>query len=153
MTEPIYTIKHLTAGDLTLMRQLLGVYGDAFEDKTTYLGAMPGDAYLERLLSNPWFITIVALRDEAVVGGLSAYVLQKFEQERSEIYIYDLAVETSHRRKGVATALIEELRRIGATVGAYVIFVQADPGDDPAKALYAKLGRREDVHHFDIAVP
>jgi aminoglycoside 3-N-acetyltransferase I len=30
--------------------------------------------------------------------------------------------------------------------------VQADYGDDPAIALYEKLGRREDVMHFDIPV-
>jgi hypothetical protein len=33
----------------------------------------------------------------------------------------------------------------------YVIFLQADYGDDPAIALYTKLGIREDVLHFDIA--
>jgi aminoglycoside 3-N-acetyltransferase I len=31
--------------------------------------------------------------------------------------------------------------------------VQADHGDDPAIKLYSKLGHREDVLHFDIAVP
>jgi hypothetical protein len=30
--------------------------------------------------------------------------------------------------------------------------VQADYGDDPAIALYTKLGEREDVMHFDIKV-
>jgi aminoglycoside 3-N-acetyltransferase I len=76
----------------------------------------------------------------------------KFEQERSEIYIYDLAVASEHRRKGVATALITELKLVAAERGAWVIFVQADPPDDPAVALYTKLGTREDVFHFDIAV-
>jgi aminoglycoside 3-N-acetyltransferase I len=35
-----------------------------------------------------------------------------------------------------------------------VIFVQADMGieDQPAIALYSKLGKREEVLHFDIAV-
>ncbi len=33
-----------------------------------------------------------------------------------------------------------------------MIFVQADIGDDPAIELDAKLGVREDVLHFDIAV-
>ena len=32
------------------------------------------------------------------------------------------------------------------------MYVQADYGDDPAVALYTKLGTREDVMHFDIAV-
>ena len=55
------------------------------------------------------------------------------------------------RRRGIATALIEELRAIARTSGAWMIFVQADHGDDPAIALYTKLGTSEDVLHFDIA--
>jgi aminoglycoside 3-N-acetyltransferase I len=62
-------------------------------------------------------------------------------------------VTEGHRREGIATALIGELKNIAATRGAYVIFVQADLGDAPAIALYTKLGAREDVLHFDIAVP
>jgi aminoglycoside 3-N-acetyltransferase I len=91
--------------------------------------------------------------DNAVVGGLVAYQLDKLESARSEIYIYDLAVAESHRRRGIATALIERLQAIASERGAWVIFVQADYGDDPAIALYEKLGTREDVMHFDIAVP
>jgi aminoglycoside 3-N-acetyltransferase I len=85
-----------------------------------------------------------------VVGGLAAYVLQKFEQERREIYIYDLAVAELHRRKGIATKLINDLRAIARERGAYVIFVQADKTDDAAIQLYESLGIREDVFHFDI---
>jgi aminoglycoside 3-N-acetyltransferase I len=84
------------------------------------------------------------------VGALAGYELQKFEKERSEFYIYDLAVAAAARRRGIATALIEALKPIAASRGAQVIFVQADHGDDPAIALYTKLGRREDVLHFDI---
>jgi aminoglycoside 3-N-acetyltransferase I len=92
------------------------------------------------------------LKNGSVVGGIAAYELQKFEQERSEIYIYDLAVAAAHRREGIATALIQELKKIGAAREAYVIFVQADIGDIPAIELYTKLGTREEVLHFDIAV-
>ena len=87
-----------------------------------------------------------------VAGGLAAYELRKFEQERSEIYIYDLAVRQAYRRQGIATALIEHLKRIAAERGAYVIFVQADYGDDPAVALYTRFGHREDVMHVGIPV-
>jgi aminoglycoside 3-N-acetyltransferase I len=94
------------------------------------------------------------LKNGNVVGGIAAYELRKFEQERREIYIYDLAVSAAHRREGIATTLIEELKQVAARRGAYVIFVQADTGveDGPAIALYTKLGVREDVLHFDIAV-
>jgi aminoglycoside 3-N-acetyltransferase I len=134
------------------MEALLTTFGEAFEDAETYGGARPSPHYLARLLGGDSFIALAAMKGGDVVGGLAAYELQKFEQERSEIYIYDLAVAERHRREGIATALIGELERIAAERGAWVIFVQADPEDAPAIALYAKLGVREDVLHFDIPV-
>jgi len=148
----LFSICQLSAKDLALMEELLAVFGEAFEDFDRYSSSRPNDAYLKRLLSSDYFIAIAALKNETVVGGLVAYELQKFEQERSEIYIYDLAVVAEHRREGIATALIQELKKIAVARAAYVIFVQADIDDNPAIALYTKLGVREDVLHFDIAV-
>ncbi|MBL4858350.1 MAG: GNAT family N-acetyltransferase [Erythrobacter sp.] len=91
----------------------------------------------------------MALHEEAVVGGLVAYRLDKIEGRR-EFYIYDLAVDELHRRQGVATKLIEVLGDIARHAGAWAVYVQADPVDGPAVALYTKLGKREDVYHFDI---
>jgi aminoglycoside 3-N-acetyltransferase I len=144
----------LTSRDLPRMEQLLTVFGEAFEEKDTYDGNRPSEAYLRRLLDGESFIALAAMKDGEVVGGLAAYELRKFEQERSEIYIYDLAVSSRHRREGIATALIERLKKLAVARGAHVIFVQADTGvvDEPAIALYSKLGRREEVLHFDIAV-
>jgi aminoglycoside 3-N-acetyltransferase I len=148
-----FNIRQLVFDDVVLMEALLDVFGEAFGEVHTYSAARPGSAYLQRLLGSDYFIALAAIKNGSVVGGIAAYELRKFEQERSEIYIYDLAVAEAHRREGIATALIEELRRIAAARGAYVIFVQADIGDAPAIALYTKLGEREDVLHFDIAVP
>jgi aminoglycoside 3-N-acetyltransferase I len=142
----------LAADDIDLMRGLLRMFGEAFEDPETYAARQPSDAYLKSLLAGDTFIALAALDDGGVVGGLAAYELRKFEQERGEIYIYDLAVAETHRRRGIATGLIERLKSIAAGRGACVIFVQADHGDDPAIALYSKLGVREDVLHFDIEV-
>ena len=146
--------RHLTPGDITLMEALSTMFGEAFNEADTHTAKRPSIAYLRRLLGSDSFIALVALKNGDVVGGVAAYELRKFEQERSEIYIYDLAVAATHRREGIATALIEELRKLAAARGAYVIFVQADTGaeDAPAVALYSKLGVREDVLHFDIAV-
>lgn len=44
------------------------------------------------------------------------------------------------------------MHRATSEVGAYVVFVQADLGEVPVIALYSKLGTREEVLHFDIAV-
>jgi len=147
-----FCIRALTDGDIGLFRELLLMMGKAFNEPETYGAAQPDTAYLRKLLGGEHFIALAALDDETVVGGLAAYELPKFEQMRSEIYIYDLAVDEPYRRKGVATALIESLKAIARTRGAYVIFVQADPPDLPAVALYEKIGAREEVLHFDIAV-
>ena len=145
-------IQRLGPGDLSAMHAMLTMFAEAFGEIETYGAARPGNDYLARLLGSDRFIALAAIEESAVAGGLAAYVLDKFEQQRSEVYIYDLAVAEPHRRTGIATALIEALKTIAAQLGAYVIFVQADPVDAPAVALYSKLGRREDVLHFDIAV-
>jgi aminoglycoside 3-N-acetyltransferase I len=145
-----HSYKQLTATDLDLMKQLLKVFGEAFSDVPTYQNAIPSDKYLTDLLNKDTFVALVALSGNEVIGGLAAYVLEKFEQDRKEIYIYDLAVAAEHRRKGIATGLIEQLKAIARQMGAYIIFVQADPPDAPAVALYEKLGTREEVYHYDI---
>ncbi len=148
-------IRQLGPDNLRLMHALLAMFGDAFDDRDAYTAHRPSDDYLRTLLHGESFIALAAMKDGDVVGGIAAYELKKFEQERSEIYIYDLAVASTHRRQGVASALIERLRQIAAERRAYVIFVQADTGieDKPAVALYTKFGRREEVLHFDITVP
>jgi aminoglycoside 3-N-acetyltransferase I len=144
-------VRVLSAGDIAAIRSMLSMFGRAFEDIATYTNRQPDDDYLRQLLGSRTFIAIAAFIEGRVVGGLAAYVLDKFEQARSEIYIYDLAVEEASRRRGIATALIDKLRAEAKVRGAWVIFVQADHGDDPAIALYSRLGKREEVLHFDIA--
>jgi aminoglycoside 3-N-acetyltransferase I len=145
-----YSIHRVGAADLKLMHGMLDVFGEAFHEPETFNARRPDDAYFRKLLSGPSFIAVAAVADNVVVGAAAAYELPKYEEARSELYLYDLAVDEGHRRQGIATALIEELRVIAAERGAWVMFVQADYGDDPAVALYTKLGVREDVMHFDI---
>jgi aminoglycoside 3-N-acetyltransferase I len=147
-----FSIRQLTPADVELMEAMSKTFGDAFDEVETYSGARPTPEYLARLLGSECFIALAALKSGQVVGGIAAYELRKFEQERSEIYIYDLAVGAAHRRESIATALIAELQKIAARRRAHVIFVQADRGDAPAIALYTKLGTREDVLHFDIPI-
>lgn len=147
-----YQIHQLTPDDIALMEGLLAMFGEAFGEVETYGGNRPSESYLRQLLGSDYFIALVALKQDEVVGGIAAYELKKFERQRSEIYIYDLAVAAAHRRERIATALIQELKKIAKARGVYVIFVQADFGDEPAIELYTKLGIREDVLHFDISV-
>ncbi|HMA75416.1 MAG TPA: AAC(3)-I family aminoglycoside N-acetyltransferase [Xanthobacteraceae bacterium] len=152
VTPAGYIYRHLACADVSLLKDLLRVFGETFGEVDTYQHFVPTDDYLRRLLSKQHFIAVVAMNRAEVVGGLAAYELEKFEQDRRELYIYDLAVAASHRRRGVATGLIGELRRIAAERNAYVIFVQADVEDEAAIALYESLGTKEMAYHFDIEV-
>lgn len=145
-------IRRLAPPDVAIARRLNRMFGAAFEDAEAYEGEPPDAAYLVGLLGAEHVIALAALAGEEVIGGLVAYELDKLERRRREVYLYDLAVASAHRRQGVATSLIAELRAVAARRSARVVFVQADHGDDPAIALYTKLGTREDVMHFDIAV-
>lgn len=145
-------IDRLDAGDLRRMRGLNAVFAEAFEEPDTYRDAPPDDTYLTAFLAKSHVIALAACDGEAVIGGLVAYVLDKFEQARAEVYIYDLAVAEAYRRRGLATALINALKPIAREAGAAVIFVQADYEDPPAIALYDGLGARNAVLHFDLTL-
>src|SRR5215467_3402274 len=124
-----YAYQQLTCADVSLLKDLLRVFGEAFDEVDTYQRSVPSDDYLTRLLSKQHFIAVVAMKGQEVVGGLAAYELDKFEQDRREFYIYDLAVTQNHRRRGVATGMIGELKRIASMRDVYIIFVQADLWD------------------------
>ena len=144
-------IERIGPDGLAVMKAANQLFNEVFGEEG-YHGPPPGDDHLRKLLADDKFIALVAWVDGQMAGALAGYEMVKFEAERSEIYIYDLAVREEWRRRGVATALIDALQPIARDKGAWVIFVQADPPDEPAVALYDKLGVREEVLHFDISV-
>ncbi|MEM6266926.1 MAG: GNAT family N-acetyltransferase [Pseudomonadota bacterium] len=146
-------MRRLEPGDIAGFRAMNAVFAAGFEEPEHYAALPPSDLYAMQWLANQQNVALLAEESGKAIGALGGYILSKFEQERSEFYIYDLAVLESHRRKGVATALIEETRRIARAVGAWTVFVQADtiPEDEPARALYRSLASEElTALHFDI---
>lgn len=147
-------IGRLRAADLAPMRSLNSLFGEVFEDVDSYAAHTPSDEFLTRFLADEDHIVLVARRGGEIVGGLVAYVLDKFEQERREVYLYDLAVSTAHQRNGIGRRLVEELRTVARDAGAYVVFVQADEGDEAVK-FYESLRPSENLRtlnfDFDVA--
>ena len=152
MLELEYTVHRISPAELPWMRELNLIFFSVFEEDINYMKSPPSDAYLAEWLADDGHFALAAQVGGRVIGGLVAYELQKFEQARTEIYIYDLGVAAAYRRKGVATGLIRRLQSLAAERGASVIYVQTDRGDEAAIALYDKLGSREDVLHFDLPV-
>lgn len=86
------------ADGLEQFRKLNALFADAFDEEDTYSSKRPSDNYLLSLLNKDNILAGVAIIDNEVVAGLVAYVLDKFEQVRKEVYIYDLAVDINYRR-------------------------------------------------------
>ncbi len=142
--------RQLGASDVGALRELNRLFGEVFGDFATYCEKPPADSYMRALLAKEHFIAVVAEKNGKMAGGLTAYILDKFELARREIYIYDLAVRPEFRRQKIATGLIRRVQNIAKLQKAYVVIVQADFGDEPPIKLYESLGKKEKVLHFDI---
>ncbi len=72
-----------------------------------------------------------------------------------ELFLNELAVVESLRRKGAASAMLEELARLGRELGCTAIWVLTDEENAAAMATYAKAGatwdgRRSVMFELDL---
>src|SRR3546814_8643173 len=95
MSDVAASVRLLGRDDVAPMRSMLAMFGEAFDEGRAYSDRPPGAAWLQRLLGSDAFIAIAALKDDEMVGGIAAYVLPKFGQERR-------ATEASTRTSGRA---------------------------------------------------
>lgn len=142
--------KRLKADDLPYLKTLIHVYEEVFEMERF---AFPRDGYLQALLQREGLIFFVAMAEEKVIGGLTAHVLPSVYFESAEVYVYDLAVQSSYQRKGVGRNLMASLSKYCREQGYREIFVQADLVDQHALDFYrATGGQAERVVHFSYAL-
>jgi aminoglycoside 3-N-acetyltransferase I len=136
--------------DLALYDAAMRVFADAFDAPEQYLQQRPTDTYLTALLSRQSFYLVVACDAQEVVAALTAYEWDKFERQTREIYIYDVAVTASHRRRGIGRALLQEMQTLAAKRDATALMVQSDADDPPAQALYRSFAAAVDIQHFEL---
>jgi ribosomal protein S18 acetylase RimI-like enzyme len=89
------------------------------------------------LLADDRTIFLAAFDGDEPVGFVFGYDLPRRHGAPSILFVYELDVAESHRRRGIATALVTELRRLS---GATEAFVLTEPDNDAANALYEALG-------------
>ncbi|WP_193608877.1 GNAT family N-acetyltransferase [Nocardioides lijunqiniae] len=75
---------------------------------------------------------------ERIAGGVAAY-------DRDWVGFRTIEVDPEHRRRGLGLAIMAELLDWGAERGATTAYLQVLGDNEPALALYARLGFRE--HH------
>jgi GNAT superfamily N-acetyltransferase len=103
----------------------------------------PTPARARELLADPCFVAVTVLVGEAPVGLTYGHVLPQLT--RTALLIYSVDTAESHRRKGVARAMVEELRSLCMVRGYYEMWVPTSASNEPAMALYAACGGVRDA--------
>ena len=130
------TIVRLGPGSNDRAQALFRLMAEVFEEPRGTLG----ERYVERLLSRADFWALAALENDEVVGGLTAHALPMTTSESSELFIYDVAVDSAHQRQGIGRQLFAALREQAAAEGIDVLFVPADNEDAHALDFYRAIG-------------
>jgi len=93
---------------------------------------------LEELLEHAGAVALAAVSgDGTVLGYTSAQTVL------DEGYINNVAVHPAYRRRGIASRLLEELRRRGVELGLSFLTLEVRASNLAAQALYAGHGYRE----------
>ena len=140
-------IKKLDDSNIGEFVNLIRVFEDVFEMKDF---SMPDNKYLQNILKKTDFIVFVAIKENQIIGGLTAYTLEQYYSKKPLAYIYDLAVLTKYQRQGIGKKLIVEIIKYCGEKGYEEVFVQADKVDDYAIEFYRKtqITNEEEVIHF-----
>ena len=101
---------------------------------------IPNRNHLQKLLDKPDFTAFVALLENKVIRGLTAYILTSYFVESADVYILDLAIKTEFQRKGSGKKLMETTIEHCKKQNMHVMFVQADEIDKHAVDFYHSLG-------------
>jgi aminoglycoside 3-N-acetyltransferase I len=92
------------------------------------------------LLEDERCIYIAAFHGGEAVGFVLAYELLRRHGDPSVLFVYEIGVDEAHRRRGIGTALMEELARVAAARSIRTGFVLTEESNAPAMAFYASLG-------------
>ena len=149
-TKSDIKIKRLKKDDHSSFKELVALFNDVFENENK---TVPKKGYLRKILENPYFIAFVAIDKHKVVGGLTGFILPKYYAKESEIFIYDIAINPKHQRKGIGKSLLSELKKYAKTKGISEIFVAANKEDKHAIDFYLSTkGKAEEVVHFNYGI-
>jgi aminoglycoside 3-N-acetyltransferase I len=139
------SIKQLSADDLEQFIELVNLFAEVFELRDFF---PPEKKHLQKLLKQENFLVFVALENNTVVGGITAYSMTQYYTTRDAVFIYDLAVAESSQRKGIGKKLIDALNVYCKKTGVEVTFLEADEPDTHAIEFYRSTGAVEAKGYF-----
>ncbi len=109
----------------------------------------------QAFLAAPGHHLLVATVEGRPVGFVSG-VEMRHPDKGAELFVYELGVDETHRRQGVATALLEALTELAVRVGARALWTVTEADNEAAARSYARTGAdREEtaVYSWSSSLP
>jgi aminoglycoside 6'-N-acetyltransferase I len=129
-------VKVLGRGDADVLTR---VAPDVFDDEVS-------EQRVSEFLSDPRHHLAVALDARMVVGFASA-VHYVHPDKRPELWINEIGVAPTHRRRGLGKKLLRALFEVGRELGCKEAWVLTERSNPPAMRLYASVGGTEPSEH------
>ena len=83
---------------------------------------------------------VVAVAEGTVVGFASAVHYLHPDKQRPELWINEIGVAGTHRRRGIGKRLLLSMLEVGRAAGCVEAWVLTDPKNMAARQLYSRLG-------------
>lgn len=112
----------------------------------------PQAAAVREFLDDPRHHLFVALEDGKPVGFVSGVELTH-PDKGTEMFLYELAVDESHRDRGIGTELCNALRDLAVEHACYDMWVLTDDDNKAALRTYRKSGATESSSHVMLTWP
>jgi GNAT superfamily N-acetyltransferase len=123
-------VRILCAGDEAV---LADVAPDVFDDPIDPMAA-------REFLADPRHHIAVALAEGVVVGFASGVQYVHPDKPRPQLWVNEVAVASTHRRRGLGKAVLGALLERGRQLGCTEAWVLTDRGNLPAMRMYASSG-------------
>lgn len=127
------TLKRLTPGDEAVFSN---VDPDVFDEAIH-------PERMQAYLREPGHLMLLALDGDLVVGQCAA-VIHRHPDKPTELYIDEVGTAASHLRRGIATAMMEEMFDWGRELGCGEAWLGTEVDNDAANALYRRFKPKED---------
>lgn len=101
----------------------------------TFMDTDPGTDYLK----SPGTLVFVATAGDEIAGWCWGSQLAR-PDGTSMLYLHQLEVSASHRRRGIGRDLVSAFMRAGREAGATKMFLTTGAHNGPARSLYTSLG-------------
>jgi aminoglycoside 3-N-acetyltransferase I len=135
----MFEVKRLLPGDEELAQRAINTVKPAQERNQEDVTA----EYMRRFLQQEKNVLIVATEQGRPVGFALAYRLDRVDRDRAMMLFYEIAVLESHRRRGIAAAMVNGLKEICRQHRVMKMWVCTGKSNAAAMHLYRSTGGRQ----------